>query len=150
MPVRKAWGAVLLDSMARPAGSPVIVMLGAERVTLLLLPLPSLLPSSIWPMGLRVSGAVVVALLAAIVRLSRAIRSCRIRGDWGELIETVGAAIQAPDTTTSLWMELLTEVVPPSTKASAAFLLAVRLRVAADLPWGVASRMMFAACKVEL
>ena len=77
-------------------------MVVALRSTVALVLLPSLLPSRIWERGeRRMVLLAAVALLAVIVRPSRAIRSWRIRGDWSAVIETVGAAIQAPATTRS-------------------------------------------------
>ena len=122
-------------------------MVVALRATVLLPVLViSLLPSRIWERGeRRMLLLAAVALVAVIVRPSRAIRSCRSRGDWGAVIVTVGAAIQAPATTRSVWALPLPEVLPPSTKASVASRLTVRVRLALE----AASRTMFDAWRVE-
>ena len=147
LPLRKSWGAELRASMARPALSPGRLMVVALRATVLLPVLViSLLPSRIWERGeRRMLLLAAVALVAVIVRPSRAIRSCRSRGDWGAVIVTVGAAIQAPATTRSVWALPLPEVLPPSTKASVASRLTVRVRLALE----AASRTMFDAWRVE-
>ena len=145
LPLRKSWGAELRASIARPAVSPGRLMVVALRATELLL-LPLLLPSRICDRGeRRMLLLAAVAVLAVIVRPSRAIRSCRSRGDWGAVIVTVGAAIQAPATTRSVWALPVPEVLPPSTKASAASRLTLMVRLAVE----AASRTMLAACKVE-
>jgi len=78
-------------------------MLEPFSATELVVVLPSALPSSTWARGdRRMLLLAAVPLLAVMVSPSRAIRSWRIRGDWGAVMLTLGAAIQAPATTRSL------------------------------------------------
>ena len=147
LPLRKSWGAEERASIARPAVSPGRLMVVALRATVLLPVLVvSLLPSRIWERGeRRMLLLAAVAVVAVIVRESRAIRSRRSRGDRGAVIATVGAAIQAPATTRSVWALPVPEVLPPRTRASAASRLTLRVRLAVE----AGSRTMLAACRVE-